>query len=51
MNITSYLGQKVNVIIDRPIMTLKNGQTVTVRGTVGKQTIGVIDVNDCSVAK
>ncbi len=33
------------------LMDLKNGQTVTVRGTVGKQTIGVIDFNDCEVVK
>jgi len=33
------------------LLTLKNGQTVTVRGVVGKQTIGVIDVNDCEVVK
>lgn len=31
------------------LLPLKNGQTVTVRGVVGKQTIGVIDVNDCEV--
>lgn len=33
------------------LMSLKNGQTVTVKGIVGKQTIGVIDVSDCSVVK
>lgn len=33
------------------LMSLKNGQTVTVRGNVGKQTIGVIDFNDCEVVK
>lgn len=33
------------------LLALKNGQTVTVRGIVGKQTIGVIDVNDCEVVK
>ena len=33
------------------LLSLKNGQTVTVRGTVGSQTIGVIDVDDCEVVK
>lgn len=33
------------------LLTLKNGQTVTVRGIVGKQTIGVIDFDDCEVIK
>lgn len=33
------------------LLALKNGQIVTVRGIVGKQTIGVIDVNDCEVVK
>lgn len=33
------------------LLALKNGQTVTVRGVVGKQTIGVIDLSDCEVVK
>lgn len=33
------------------LLSLKNGQTVTVRGIVGKQTIGVIDLSDCVVVK
>lgn len=33
------------------LMDLKNGQTVTVRGIVGKQTIGVIDFDNCEVVK
>ncbi len=33
------------------LLSLKNGQTVTVKGVVGSQTIGVIDVSDCSVVK
>lgn len=33
------------------LLSLKNGQTVTVRGIVGSQTIGVIDVSDCSVVQ
>lgn len=33
------------------LLSLKNGQTVTVKGVVGGQTIGVIDVSDCSVVK
>jgi len=33
------------------VLTLKNEQTVTVRGVVGKQTIGVIDLSDCEVVK
>lgn len=31
------------------LLSLKNGQTVTVRGIVGSQTVGVIDVGDCEV--
>lgn len=33
------------------LLTVKNGQTVTVRGTVGGQTIGVIDVSSCEIVK
>lgn len=33
------------------LLPLKNEQTVTVRGVVGKQTIGVIDLRDCEVVK
>jgi hypothetical protein len=33
------------------LLSLKNGQNVTVRGVVGSQTIGVIDVDDCEVVK
>jgi len=33
------------------LLSLKNGQTVTVKGVVGGQTIGVIDVSDCSVVQ
>lgn len=33
------------------LLTIKNGQTLTVQGVVGKQTIGVIDINDCVVVK
>jgi hypothetical protein len=33
------------------LLSLKNGQVVTVKGVVGGQTIGVIDVSDCSVVK
>ncbi|OQY69347.1 hypothetical protein B6D29_00015 [Microgenomates bacterium UTCPR1] len=33
------------------LLPLKNGQTVTVKGVVGNQTIGVIDVSDCSVVQ
>lgn len=33
------------------LLSLKNGQTVTVKGIVGNQTIGVIDVSDCSVVQ
>jgi len=31
------------------LLPLKNGQTVTVQGTVGTQTIGVIEVKTCQV--
>ncbi|RJR29193.1 hypothetical protein C4564_02530 [Candidatus Microgenomates bacterium] len=33
------------------LLSLRNGQTVTVRGTVGTQTIGVIDVKNCEVVE
>lgn len=33
------------------LLTLKNGQTATVRGIVGSQTIGVIDISDCEVVQ
>lgn len=33
------------------LLPLKNGQMVTVKGTVGGQTIGVIDVSDCQVVQ
>lgn len=33
------------------LLSLKNGQTVTVRGVVGSQTIGVIDVRECEVVE
>ena len=33
------------------LLTVKNGQTVTVRGTVGGQTIGVIDVSSCEIVQ
>ena len=33
------------------LLSLKNGETATVRGIVGSQTIGVIDVNDCEVVQ
>lgn len=37
-------------IVDKQqLLPLKNGQVVTVKGTVGGQTIGVIDVSECSV--
>ncbi|MBI2327188.1 hypothetical protein HYU92_02610 [Candidatus Curtissbacteria bacterium] len=32
------------------LLPLKNGQTVTVRGVVGTQTIGVIEVRQCEIA-
>lgn len=31
------------------LLSLKNGESVTVKGTIGKQTIGVIDMTDCEV--
>lgn len=33
------------------LLTLKNGETATVKGVVGKQSIGVIDLSDCEVVK
>ncbi len=33
------------------ILAVKNGQTVTVRGVVGKQMIGVIDVSECEIVQ
>lgn len=31
------------------LLTIKNGQSVTVQGKVGNQTFGIIDVDDCSL--
>lgn len=33
------------------LMTLTNGKTVKVRGIIGKQMIGVIDMSDCEVVQ
>ncbi len=33
------------------LLSLKNGQSATVKGVVGGQTIGVIDLKDCEVVK
>ena len=33
------------------LRTVANGQTVTVKGKVGAQSVGVIDVSDCSLVK
>ena len=33
------------------LLSVKNGETVTVKGTVGGQTIGVIDFSDCEIVK
>ncbi len=33
------------------LMSLKNGQTITVRGVIGSQTIGVIDMSQCQVVQ
>jgi len=33
------------------LLSLKNDESVTVKGTIGKQTIGVIDMTDCEVVK
>lgn len=33
------------------LLPLKNGQTVTVRGIVGSQTIGVIEIKNCEVVQ
>ena len=33
------------------LLPLKNGETVTVKGTVGSQTVGVIDISACSVVQ
>ena len=39
------------VVDKQQLLSLKNGQTITVRGIVGGQTIGVIDVNNCEVVQ
>lgn len=39
------------VVDKQQLLSLKNGQTVTVKGTVGSQTIGVIGIDDCEVVK
>ena len=33
------------------LLSVTNGETVTVKGTVGEQTIGVIDFSDCEIVK
>lgn len=33
------------------LLPLKNGQVVTVRGVVGKQALGIIDINECKVVE
>lgn len=33
------------------LLSLKNRESVTVKGIIGKQTIGVIDTSDCEVVK
>lgn len=33
------------------LLPLKKGETITVKGIVGKQTLGVIDISDCEVVK
>lgn len=33
------------------LLPLKNGQTVTVRGIVGSQTVGVISINNCETVQ
>lgn len=33
------------------LLSLKNGQTVTVRGIVGTQILGIIEINDCEVVE
>ena len=33
------------------LLSLKNGESITVKGIIGKQTIGVIDMSDCEVVK
>ena len=40
-----------NIVDKNQLLSLKNGQTITVRGIVGGQTIGVIDVNNCEVVQ
>lgn len=39
------------VIDKQQLMPLKNGQTVKVKGIVGKQSIGVIEVSNCEVVQ
>lgn len=33
------------------LLSLKNGETVTVKGVIGNQTLGVIDMSNCEVVK
>lgn len=33
------------------LLSLKNEQTITIRGTVGTQTMGIIGINDCEVVE
>ncbi|HWA51848.1 MAG TPA: hypothetical protein VG895_02250 [Patescibacteria group bacterium] len=40
-----------NITDKSELIPLKNGQTVTVKGTVGGQTIGVIKIDSCEVVQ
>lgn len=33
------------------LLSLKNGESVIVKGTIGRQTIGVIDMTDCEIVQ
>lgn len=45
----SFTQISCRVVDKQQLLSLKNGQTVTVRGIVGGQTIGVIDISSCEV--
>ncbi|MBW4061576.1 hypothetical protein HJC99_03350 [Candidatus Saccharibacteria bacterium] len=40
-----------NISDKNSVLSLKNGESATVKGTVTGQTIGVIELNDCSIVK
>lgn len=47
----SFTSISCHVVDKGQVLSIKNGEMVTVKGTVSGQTFGTIDLNDCSVVK